>query len=214
MTSQQAALAMRMVLAARRAGVSDARVLAALETTPRAEFVEPPYLQDAHQDTALPIACGQTISQPSVVALMTAALAPEPTHRVLEIGTGSGYQAAILAPLCRRVYTIERHPALHRLAKARLDRLGLHNVTTLLGDGSRGWPEQAPFDRILLTAAPEDVPRLLAQQLKPGGVMVLPAGQEGSLQTLLRVTNGADGLEYEELGDVRFVPLLEGIARQ
>jgi protein-L-isoaspartate(D-aspartate) O-methyltransferase len=161
----------------------------------------------------LPIACGQTISQPSVVGLMTQALKVSPRHNVLEIGTGSGYQAAVLSQLARRVYTVDRHRRLVREAQARFDALGITNIVARTADGSRGLPEQAPFDRILVTAAAEDAPGPLLAQLREGGIMVVPVGQSDAVQSLIRVTRTAEGLEYEELLPVRFVPLLEGLGQ-
>jgi len=204
---------MQLIFSLRKNGVTNTRILNAIEHTPRALFVEKLFLESAMEDTALPISCGQTISQPTVVGLMTQALNPQPRHRVLEIGTGSGYQAAILALLCRRVYTIERHEPLAKLAKQRFEQLGLHNITTRFGDGALGWPEQAPFDRIMITAAAEDPPAKLIQQLAPGGIMVAPLGHAGDLQHLVKITKTDQGLEYEELTPVRFVPLLGGVAR-
>ena len=183
-----------------------------MESIPREAFLEGTFKPRAYADTPLPIDCGQTISQPSVVAKMTQALEITPRCKVLEIGTGSGYQAAILAKLTRRVYTIERHRPLARLAAKRLAALDLGNVTVITGDGSLGLPEQSPFDRILLTAASEDPPALLLKQLRVGGIMVLPVGQSDMLQTLIKIVKSDTGLEYTELGEVRFVPLLEGIA--
>jgi protein-L-isoaspartate(D-aspartate) O-methyltransferase len=162
----------------------------------------------------LPIACGQTISQPSVVGLMTQALNVSPRDKVLEIGTGSGYQAAILAKLARRVYTIDRHRRLVREARAIFDELDLHTITALTADGSFGLPDQAPFDRIIVTAAAEDPPGPLLAQLKVGGIMVLPVGQSDTVQSLIRVHKTETGLEYDELRDVRFVPLLEGLGKE
>lgn len=205
---------MQLVFALRRNGVTDTRVLNAIEQTPRSMFVEKLFLDSAMEDTALPISCGQTISQPTVVGLMTQALDVKPRSRVLEVGTGSGYQAAVLARLCRRVYTIERHEPLARVAKARFDKLGLHNITTRLGDGALGWPEQAPFDRIMITAAAEDPPAKLIEQLAPGGIMVAPLGHPGDLQHLVKITKTDQGLDYQELTPVRFVPLLPGVARE
>lgn len=187
-------------------------VLSAILATPREVFVEPHFQAQSWVDSALPIRCGQTISQPSVVARMTEALNLTNRCKVLEIGTGSGYQAAVLARLARRVFSIERHPDLARIARERLQMLGLHNVITRLGDGGLGWPEQAPFDRIIITAAAEDVPPLLLNQLREGGVMVLPIGEDGGEQVLLRVEKTSDGLRYDELGPVKFVPLLSGVA--
>ena len=159
----------------------------------------------------LPIACGQTISQPSVVGLMTQALEVEPRHKVLEIGTGSGYQAAVLSQLARRVYTVDRHKRLVAEAQKAFDALGLTNITAFPADGSRGLPEQAPFDRILVTAAAEDPPGPLLNELKPGGIMVIPVGQSDAVQVLIKVTRGENGFDYEELRHVRFVPLVEGM---
>jgi len=203
---------MQFILGLRSKGITDARVLKAMEAIPREAFLEGTFQPRAYADTPLPIDCGQTISQPSVVAQMTQALEITPRCKVLEIGTGSGYQAAILAKLTRRVYTIERHRPLARLAAKRLEALDLGNVTVITGDGSLGLPEQSPFDRILLTAASEDPPALLLKQLRVGGIMVLPVGQSDTLQTLIKIEKSDIGLEYTELGEVRFVPLLEGIA--
>lgn len=203
---------MEFILGLRSKGITDARVLKAMEAIPREAFLEGTFQPRAYADTPLPIDCGQTISQPSVVAQMTQALEITPRCKVLEIGTGSGYQAAILAKLTRRVYSIERHRPLARLATKRLEALDLGNVTVITGDGSLGLPEQSPFDRILLTAASEDPPALLLKQLRVGGIMVLPVGQSDTLQTLIKIVKSDSGLEYTELGDVRFVPLLEGIA--
>jgi protein-L-isoaspartate(D-aspartate) O-methyltransferase len=203
---------MRFVLALRRHGVVDRDVLSAMETTPREAFLEGIFRDRAYQDTPLPIACGQTISQPSVVGLMTQALELDRRCKVLEIGTGSGYQAAVLAKLSRRVYTIERHKPLAQAARRALEKLELANVIVVHGDGALGLPEQAPFDRILVTAAAEDTPRLLLDQLQIGGIMVLPVGQSSAVQTLIKITRTASGLEYADLGEVRFVPLVEGVA--
>ncbi len=203
---------MQFILGLRSKGITDPRVLKAMEAIPREAFLEGPFQPRAYADTPLPIDCGQTISQPSVVAKMTQALEITPRCKVLEIGTGSGYQAAILAKLTRRVYTIERHRPLARLAAKRLAALDLGNVTVVTGDGSLGLPAQSPFDRILLTAASEDPPALLLKQLRVGGIMVLPVGQSDMVQTLIKIEKSDSGLEYTELGEVRFVPLLEGIA--
>ncbi len=203
---------MKFLYALRARGVTDSRVLEAMERVDRGLFVEGLFADRAYEDRPLPIPCGQTISQPSVVGLMTQALEVQPRDKVLEVGTGSGYQAAILGHLARRVYTVERHRELARTAQKRLDSMGFVNITVMTADGSRGLPEQAPFDRILLTAAPEDPPAPLLAQLREGGVMVLPVGQSGAVQTLLRVRKTAEGLDYTELCDVRFVPLVEGLA--
>ena len=200
------------MLALRRNGVTDSDVLAAMESVPRHLFVQGRFSDRAYEDRPLPIDCGQTISQPSVVGLMTEALDVGPRHKVLEIGAGSGYQAAILSRLARRVYTIERHPALRRSASAVFDQLRIPNITAVTGDGSLGMPEQAPFDRIMLTAAAEDPPAPLLAQLAVNGIMVLPVGQTDAVQKLIRIVKSEHGLDYMELEDVRFVPLLSGVA--
>lgn len=203
----------RLVLALRSQGITDKRVLDAIEATPRELFVPDLFQEKSWEDTALPIDCGQTISQPYIVGLMTQALEIQPRHRVLEIGTGSGYQCAILARLARYVYTVERYRALLNEAEQRLKALGIENVITRFGDGSEGWPEQAPFDRIMVTAASPAEPTSLLQQLKPNGVLVAPVGA-GQVQTLLRYTSdGHGGFRREALCDVRFVPLLPGTAK-
>jgi protein-L-isoaspartate(D-aspartate) O-methyltransferase len=204
---------MQFILTLRSNGVSDKAVLAAMETTPRDAFLEGVFKGRAYANVPLPIGRGQTISQPSVVAKMTEALELDSRCKVLEVGTGSGYQAAILSKLARRVYTIERHRPLARAARALFQKLDLGNITVVTGDGSLGLPEQAPFDRILLTAAAEDLPTNLLAQLKPGGIMVLPVGQTDTVQSMIKVVKTDNGLEYTELGDVRFVPLLEGVAK-
>ena len=202
---------MRLIFSLRTHGVTDARVLGAIEATPRNLFVDRAFRDRAWDDIALPIACGQTISQPSVVGVMTQALAPTPRCKVLEIGAGSGYQTAVLSRLARRVYAIERHRPLAREASARCAALDLANVSIVAGDGALGWPDQAPFDRIMVTAAAEDPPAILLRQLREGGVMVLPVGQSDDVQQLLRIVKTPEGLHYEELMPVRFVPLLEGV---
>lgn len=202
---------MRLMLALRQAGVRDQRVMKAIEAVPRELFVDRAFRSRAFEDIPLPIACGQTISQPSVVAMMTEALNVTPRCKVLEIGAGSGYHSAILARLARRVYAIERHRPLAMEARDRIQRLGIPNVTLRSGDGTRGWPEQAPFDRILATAAADDAPTPLLEQLRPGGIMVLPVGQSDEVQQLIRIEKTEDGLEYKELGEVLFVPLVEGL---
>lgn len=213
MTADLAQAKMAFVLMLRNAGIRDRAVLEAMERIPRDPFVSENFKHLAHEDMALPIASGQTLSQPTVVGRMTQALAVQPRDKVLEIGTGSGYQAAVLARLARRVYTTERHRTLSRSAQARLEALNLTNVTVITADGSVGLPNQAPFDRIILTAAAEDVPQPLLAQLRMGGNMVLPVGQSDTVQTVIKVTKTEDGLDYEELDEVRFVPLLEGIAQ-
>ena len=178
----------------------------------RRKFLKGVFEEKAYQDIPLPIACGQTISQPSIVAQMTQSLNVTPRCKVLEIGTGSGYQAAILSRLARRVYTLERHLELIIQAQNVFDNLNLSNITAMRSDGSRGLPAQAPFDRILLTAAAEDPPAPLLEQLKVNGIMVLPVGQSDSVQTMIKITKTEKGLSYHEMGEVRFVPLIEGIA--
>ncbi|MEM7440190.1 MAG: protein-L-isoaspartate(D-aspartate) O-methyltransferase [Pseudomonadota bacterium] len=204
---------MQFMFGLRSRGVTDARVLEAMEKVPRHLFVQGTFKDRAYEDMALPINSGQTISQPSIVGKMTTALDVGPRDKVLEVGTGSGYQAAVLAHLCRRVYTIERHRRLAREARYTIDNLSLVNVIVMTGDGSRGLPDQAPFDRILLTAAAEDPPATLLAQLRVGGIMVLPVGQTDTVQHLIRVEKTEDGLEYQELEPVRFVPLVEGVAQ-
>lgn len=203
---------MRFLFALRSKGITDARTLGAMERIDRGDFVRGLFAERAYEDMPLPIACGQTISQPSVVGLMTQALQVGPRDTVLEIGTGSGYQAAILACLARRVYTVDRHRRLVREAEALFRAVGLPNITPIAGDGSRGLPDQAPFDRIIVTAAAEDPPGPLLSQLKIGGIMIVPVGQSDAVQSLIRVTRTTQGFEYEELRSVRFVPLVEGMA--
>ena len=213
--------AIALIMELRGQGIEDTRVLGAVERTPRDRFVDRPFETAAFDNTALPIACGQTISQPYVVAYMTQLLDVEPNHRVLEIGTGSGYQAAVLSPLCRRVYTVERHRALLDQARGRFEALGLHNVTSKLGDGFKGWPEQAPFDRILLACAVETVPLILIEQLKPGGALIAPVGDvpksdgsaslESISQRLKKIVRTKTGVTEEVLIPVLFVPMLSGL---
>ena len=200
----------RLVMDLRRAGIADTNVLGAIERVPRDLFVPDTFRDRAYEDTALPIACGQTISQPYVVAFMSMALDVTRRMRVLEIGTGSGYQAAVLAHLCRRVYTIERQRDLIAEAEKRFDAVGLTNITARYGDGFKGWPEAAPFDRIIVTAAARDIPQTLVDQLSDdGGIMIVPVGPSGN-QTVMKVTRTGDGIETEDLMPVRFVPMLPG----
>jgi len=205
---------MQFLFALRSKGVTDNRVLAAMEKIDRGPFVRGLFAERAYEDMPLPIACGQTISQPSVVGLMTQALQVHPRDKVLEVGTGSGYQAAILSQLARRVYTVDRYRRLVREARALFDEMELTNITALLGDGSFGLPDQAPFDRILVTAAAEDPPGPLLAQLKIGGIMVVPVGQSDTVQSLIRVVRHETGFDYDELRPVRFVPLVEGLGRE
>jgi len=205
---------MQFMFALRSKGVTDMRVLTAMETVDRGYFVKGLFSERAYEDMPLPIACGQTISQPSVVGLMTQALRVTPRDKVLEVGTGSGYQAAILSHLARRVYTVERHRPLVATASAVFQQLDLSNITPILGDGSHGFPDQAPFDRIIVTAAAEDPPSTLLSQLKPGGIMVIPVGQSDAVQNLIRVTRTDSGFEYDDIRNVRFVPLVEGLGKE
>jgi len=200
----------RLIMDLRRQGITDKGVLSAVERVPRELFVPDAMRSEAYENIPLPISQGQTISQPFVVAYMTQALCLGDRDRVLEIGTGSGYQAAVLAQLCRRVCTIERYRTLLVQAEGRFEDLKLHNITTRLGDGGKGWPELAPFARIIVTAAAPEMPQTLADQLDDGGIMIVPVGPSGD-QTLIRVTRQDDGLKEERLLDVRFVPLVDGL---
>lgn len=205
---------MQMMLSLRQHGVTDRRVLEAMEATPREVFVERAFRDRAFEDRPLPIACGQTISQPAIVGMMIQALEITPRCKVLEVGAGSGYVCAILSRLARRVYGIERHKVLALEARERISRLGLGNVTIRSGDGTRGWPEQAPFDRILISAAADDTPAILLEQLRPGGIMVLPVGQTDEVQQLIKIEKTDNGPAYSELCDVLFVPLIEGVPEE
>jgi protein-L-isoaspartate(D-aspartate) O-methyltransferase len=204
---------MQFLFALRSRGVTDRDVLGAMEAIDRAPFVRGVFADRAYDDMPLPIACGQTISQPSVVGLMTQALELSPRDKVLEIGTGSGYQAAVLSRLVRRVYTVDRHRRLVREAGEIFAALGITNITAMTADGSHGLPEQAPFDRIIVTCAAEDPPGPLLAQLKIGGIMIVPVGQSDAVQQLIRVRRTEAGFDYDELRPVRFVPLLEGLGR-
>jgi protein-L-isoaspartate(D-aspartate) O-methyltransferase len=200
---------LRLLMNLRLKGINDTDVLSAMEHTPREMFVEEAFREHAYDDTALPIASGQTISQPSVVGWMTWALELKSHMSVLEIGTGSGYQTAILARLARRVYTVERHRDLLAQAEARFKQLKLTNIVSKCADGSKGWKESAPFERIIVTAAAGHIPASLLEQLSPGGVMVVPVGNNASEQILLRVRKGEDGtISTQHLMNVRFVPLV------
>jgi protein-L-isoaspartate(D-aspartate) O-methyltransferase len=204
---------MQFLFTLRSHGVTDKRTLEAMERIDRRAFVRGLFADRAYDDTPLPITCGQTISQPSVVGLMTQALDVRPRDKVLEVGTGSGYQAAVLSQLARRVYTVDRHRRLVSEAKEVFAALGLTNITALTADGSRGLPEQAPFDRILVTAAAEDPPGPLLAELRTGGIMVVPVGQSDAVQHLIKVTRTETGYDYDELRPVRFVPLIEGLGQ-
>jgi protein-L-isoaspartate(D-aspartate) O-methyltransferase len=205
---------MQFLLSLRQRGIMDAAVLRALDEVPREHFVEGPYAASAYADQALPISCGQTISQPYVVAYMTEQLDVKPPHRVLEVGTGSGYQAAVLSRLARQVVSVERYRTLAEAARGRLKTLGYDNVEVVVGDGLAGVPARAPYDRIIVTAAAETVPAALVEELAAGGVMVLPIGPHAGTQRLVKLTKKEDGLAREDLIGVRFVPLLPGQARE
>jgi protein-L-isoaspartate(D-aspartate) O-methyltransferase len=205
---------MQFLLDLRRRGIMSADVLRAMDEVPREQFVMPNQVKSAYSDRAMPIACGQTISQPYIVAYMTEQLRPEPQHHVLEVGTGSGYQAAVLSRLVKQVTSIERYRTLAETARAKLAALGYDNVEVIVGDGLAGAPDRAPFDRIIVTAAAEQIPEALLQQLVVGGIMVLPLGPHGGSQSLIRLTRTDGGFERHDLIGVRFVPLLPGQARE
>ncbi len=204
----------RLVMELRKSGITDTRVLSAIERIPRERFVLPSFFDQAYENTALPIDEGQTISQPFVVAFMTQALEIGSRARVLEIGTGSGYQAAVLSKLCRRVYTVERYKTLLKQAEANFKALDISNIVTRHGDGMLGWPKQAPFDRIIVTAAAREIPPAIIEQLAENGILVLPVGANAWEQTIVKVTKSGGKLESEDLLPVRFVPLVEGVVRE
>jgi protein-L-isoaspartate(D-aspartate) O-methyltransferase len=205
---------LRLLMELRRAGIADTRVLGAIERTPRERFVPASFEDQAYENVALPIGNGQTVSQPYVVALMTEKLELGERNMVLEIGTGSGYQTAVLACLCRRVFSIERHRELFRDAERRFEELRLRNIVCRFGDGTKGWPEQAPYERVLVTAAAPEVPSALIDGLAPRGVLVAPIGEDHRDQQLVRIRRGDDGISTEQLGLVRFVPLVAGLPRR
>jgi protein-L-isoaspartate(D-aspartate) O-methyltransferase len=198
----------------RRRGISDQAVLRAMDAIPRELFVEAADRADAYRDTALAIACGQTISQPFVVAYMTEQLQLQPSHRVLEIGTGSGYQAAILSKLCKEVLSIERFRTLVDRSRTRLEKLGCDNVEVMLGDGLDVPANLGAFDRIIVTAAMTEIPEALTQRLEADGILIAPVGPHNGPQTLIVVRRTDEGFERRTLVDVRFVPALPGIARE
>jgi len=202
----------QLVMSLRGGGVTDKVVLAAIERTPRDIFVPDRFGDQAYDDRPLPIDCGQTISQPLIVALMTQALKIGDRDKVLEIGTGSGYQAAILAKLARRVYSVERYRTLSKVAEERFHALGLNNIVTRIGDGSKGWPEQAPFDRVILTASAPERPDVILEQLKLGGIAIAPVDRDAR-QVLVRYEKTEDGIVETDLMTVRFVPLIKGEAK-
>ena len=205
---------LRLLMELRRAGIGDPRVLGAIERTPREKFVPAAFEDQAYENVALPIGEGQTVSQPYVVALMTEKLELGERHNALEIGTGSGYQTAVLARLCRRVFSIERHRELVRDAERRFAELRLRNIVCRFGDGTKGWPEQAPYDRVIITAAAPEVPPALIDGLAPGGILVAPVGDNHRDQQLIRIRRHDEGLSTENLGFVRFVPLVIGLPRR
>jgi protein-L-isoaspartate(D-aspartate) O-methyltransferase len=205
---------MEFLLTLRRRGIGDPAVLRAMDEVPRGQFVEPEFTDRAYADQALPIECGQTISQPYVVAYMTEQLGIRPHHRVLEVGTGSGYQAAVLSRLAREVVSIERYRTLAEQARGRLAALGYDNVEVVIGDGFAGVPGKAPYDRIIVTAAAEHVPQTLIDQLGDDGVMILPLGPHGGSQHIIKLTKSQTGIARENLIAVRFVPLLPGQAQE
>ena len=202
---------LKFILNLKRKGIKDSLVLRTMEEIDRKLFLDGIFKSKYQDDIPLPINCGQTISQPSVVAMMTEKLETNKSCKVLEIGTGSGYQTAILSKLSRRVYSVERHEILKKKAEALLSKNGFRNITFILGDGSLGIENQAPFDRIIISAAAEDIPKLLIEQLKYGGIMILPVGMSQDEQTLLKVRKEKTKIHYEEITKVRFVPLVEGL---
>jgi protein-L-isoaspartate(D-aspartate) O-methyltransferase len=205
---------MEFLLTLRRRGIADQGVLRAMDEVPRERFVEPTFADSAYADQALPIACGQTISQPYVVAYMTEQLKMESRHRVLEVGTGSGYQAAVLSHLAREVVSVERYRTLAEEARARLKALGYENVDIVVGDGFAGVPDRAPYDRIIVTAAAETIPEALLDQLADGGIMILPLGSHDGSQHIIKLTKSVTGIRRENLIPVRFVPMLPGKAQE
>ena len=205
-------LRMELVLALRRAGVTNPSVFSAMENIPRELFVPDVFKRRSYDNITLPIGFHQTLSQPAVVGLMTEALELDDLKKVLEVGTGSGYQTSILASMCRRVYTVERHAPLLKQAEQCFDKLRIRNVTSKVGDGTLGWEAQAPFERIIVTAAAADVPPILADQLSVNGIMIVPIGLGDNFQTILKVIKKKNGLETQELRDVKFVPLIPEIA--
>jgi protein-L-isoaspartate(D-aspartate) O-methyltransferase len=211
---QQDDVRMEFLLTLRRRGISDQAVLRAMDEVPRDRFVEASFMDRAYADQALPIDCGQTISQPYVVAYMTEQLALQPHHRVLEVGTGSGYQAAVLSRLAREVVSVERYRTLADTARERLKSLGYNNVEIVAGDGFAGVPGRAPYDRIIVTAAAETLPQTLVDQLADDGIMILPLGSHEGSQHLIKLTKSQTGTRRENLIAVRFVPMLPGQAEE
>ena len=209
-----ATLKMQFLFSLRKAGVVDKKVLDAMERVDRKNFVNGVFSEKSYDDTPLPIACGQTISQPTIVGLMTQALQVTSRDKVLEVGTGSGYQAAILSLLARRVYTVERHSLLVNKATKVFQKLNISNITTICADGGYGLERQAPFDRIIVTAASDDPPASLLSQLKIGGIMIIPVGQSDNIQNLIKITKTDGVYDYQDLQTVRFVPLVAGTEKE
>lgn len=192
-------------------GIRDEKLLEIMAEIPREDFIADYLAQQAYENAALPIESDQTISQPFIVAYMTQELKVNKTHKILEVGTGSGYQSVILSKLCKRLFTIERHMPLYKSAEAIFKKFRLYNITTLFGNGMKGWKEQAPFDRIMVTAAGEDIPDELLYELKDGGIMIIPVGGQKETQHIIRVTRDGDNFKIKTLLPVKFVPLLSGI---
>ena len=199
---------MELILSLRRAGVTEPNVVSAMERVPREVFGPEVFRSRSYEDVTLPIGYHQTLSQPAIVGLMTESLQLDDRKKVLELDTGSGYQTAVLASICRRVYTIERHAALLEEAEKRFEKLRIHNVTSKIGDGTLGWDAQAPFERIIVTAAAADIPPILVDQLSVNGIMIVPIGRDENFQTIIKVVKKESGLETKQLRDVRFVPLI------
>ncbi len=202
---------LRLIYSLRQAGITDNQILSCIEHTDRSKFLGKGFKNRSSENIPLPISCGQTISQPTVVAKMMQLLELSRKDKVLEIGTGSGYQAVLLSKLVRRVYTVERQSVLARQATDLIAKLAIGNITVIRGDGALGLPIQAPFDKILVTAAAEETPKLLLDQLKTNGIMVLPLGPVDDYQILTKITKKTGFLEYQELDRVNFVPLLPDI---
>jgi protein-L-isoaspartate(D-aspartate) O-methyltransferase len=204
----------RLIMELRRGGITNTGVLAAIERIPREIFVPEPFQDQSYENRTLPIGHGQTLSQPGVVAIMSQAVLPDRSVKILEVGTGSGYQASVLSRLFRRVYTVERYRELLKEAESRFEQLRITNITAKVGDGYQGWTEQAPFQRIIVTAAPAEVPGSLVDQLGEGGVMVIPLARPGREQEVVRLTRGPQGLSEEHLTTVRFVPMVHGLPKK
>ena len=207
-SNQSEALKMELVLSLRRAGVTDPAVVATMEAIPRELFVPKVFRDKSYEDITLPIGFHQTLSQPAIVGVMTEALELDDRKKVLEVGTGSGYQTSILASICRRVYTVERHASLLGQAEQCFEKLRIHNVTSKVGDGTLGWEAQAPFERIIVTAAAADIPPILVNQLSIDGIMIVPIGLDDNFHTILKVVKRKNGLKTQELREVKFVPLI------